>query len=126
MKYKLTLTEEQMRVTQKALEEYFRLRMGQAWDFSDEMAQTGIDLSSKNPEHKKLFDRFITKRDALREIMGAFFRVAFPNGYSEGKSEDSMIAECIWDAIRTERGQNNWGSAMQIGKEPLPDIEKIK
>ena len=123
MTYKVTLTEKQMRVTQVALEEFFRLRMGQSFDFCDDMAMSDTDLSNDNPEHERLFDRFIERRDALQQVMKAFFGIAFPLGYLSAKTDDMMVAECIWDAIRTARGCNHWGSAMQIGSEPSPKIE---
>ena len=121
-KYRITLTEKQMRVTQVALEEYFRLRMGQDMDFSDDMASLETDLSTDNPEHRRIFDRYIDRRDALRQVMKAFFGIAFDGGYLKEKTDDMLIAECIWDAIRTARGCNHWGEAMQIGPEPLPKI----
>ena len=123
MKYRITLTEKQMRITQVALEEYFRLRMGQTIDFCDDMAQLETDLSPDNPEHERLFDRFIDRRDALTQVMKAFYGITFPSGYLTRKTDDMMIAECICDAIRTARGCNRWGEAMPIGSEPVPPIE---
>lgn len=111
---------------QVAVEEFFRLRMGQDMDFSDSMAGLNVDLSSDNPEHRRIFDRFIDRRDALRHVMKAFFGIAFDGGYLTEKTEDMLIAECVWDAIRTARGCNHWGEAMQIGPEPLPKIETEK
>ena len=125
-KYKITLTEKQMRVTQVAVEEYFRLRMGQDMDFSEDMAALNHDLSADNPNHSRIFAEYISRRDHLRELMRAFFRIAFePRGYLNEQTDDMLIAQCIWDAIRTARGCNHWGQAMQMGGEPLPEIEEI-
>lgn len=122
--YRITLTEEQAIVTQIALEEYFRLRMGQDYDFTSEMARMNVDLSQSNPNHDAIFDRYIQRRDHLHEIMSAVFRVAFePSGYLQQKTDRMMEAETIWDAIRTARGCNRWEKAMQIGREPIPGIE---
>lgn len=124
VKYKITLTENQMRVTQIALEEWFRLRMGQAGDFCNDLARMETDLDPKNPEHDRLFDAYISRRDHMREIMGAFFRIAFePFGYLKEKTEDMLIAETVWDSIRCARGQNQWGMPLQMGSEPCPEIE---
>lgn len=121
--YTITLTEAQIRVTQNALEEYFRLRMGQDMDFSEDMAMIGRDLSPDNPNHDGIFEDYLNRRDHLRELMRAFFRIAFePTGYLERKTEDMMIAECIWDAMRCARRLSRWGSALKIGSEPLPEI----
>lgn len=126
-KYKITLTEKQMRITQVALEEYFRLRMGQDLDFSEDMAAINHDLSAENPNHKTIFSEYISRRDHLREIMKAYFRIAFePQGYLSEQTDEMLNAQCIWDAIRTVRGCNHWGHAMQMGGEPLPEIEVIR
>ena len=125
MTYRITLTEEQMRVTMIALEEYFRLRMGQDYEFSNDMAQIRADLSPNNPYHDVLFNEFIHRRDHLRAVMVAYFRIAFePFGYLTEKTDDMMIAECIWDAIRVALGQSRWDRPFAIGKEPVPKIEK--
>lgn len=124
VKYKITLTENQMRVTQIALEEWFRLRMGQGGEFCNDLARMETDLDPKNPEHERLFDAYIARRDHMREIMGAFFRIAFePFGYLKEKTEDMLIAETVWDSIRCARGQNQWGMPLQMGSEPCPEIE---
>ncbi len=122
--YKITLTEEQARVTMIALEEYFRLRMGQDYDFSQDMAGLKIDFSKEKPVQEEVFARYISRRDHLNELMRAYFRIAFePEGYLKEKTEDMMIAECIWDAIRYKRGLSRWDEPFQIGREPSPRIE---
>lgn len=40
----ITLTEKQLRLLQTAMEEYFRLRMGQAWDFADDICAMNVDV----------------------------------------------------------------------------------
>ena len=126
-KYTIELTEEQMRVTQNALEEYLRLRMGQDMEFSTDMAFLGRDMSLENPNHEKIFDGCITRRDHLREIMRAYFRITFePTGYLKEKTEDMMVAECLWDAFRFARGLSRWDQPFQVGSEPTPKITKEK
>lgn len=125
MIYTITLTEEQMRVTQNALEEYFRLRLGQDFDFSTEMAGLCADLSPDNPNHDEIFDAYIHRRDHLREVMRSYFSIAFePYGHLDEKTADMMIAECIWDAIRFARGKSRWDQPFAIGSEPVPKITK--
>lgn len=125
MKYTIELTEEQMRVTQVALEEYFRLRLGQTFDFADDLTSMGVDLSNDNPKHDRLFDRHIANRDWIEEIMKGVFRALWgPYGVPKEKTEDMMIAECIWDLIRFARGQSRWNEPFHIGSEPVPKIEK--
>ena len=123
-KYTIELTENQVSVIQNALEEYFRLRMGQYFEFCDDLASINADLSPDNPNHERLFDMYIARRDHMEEVMRVFFRIAFePTGYLKEKTDDMLIAECIWDAIRCTRGLSNWGSPLHTGSEPVPKIE---
>ena len=123
-KYTIELTENQVRVIQNALEEYFRLRMGQDTEFCMNMAKLNTDLSPYNPHHELIFDKYIQRRNHMEEVMRAFFRIAFePTGYLKEKTDDMLIAECIWDAIRCVRGLSNWGSPLHTGSEPVPRIE---
>lgn len=127
MKYTIELTEKQLSIVQNALEEWFRLRMGQDMDFCDDLAKMNADLSPDNPQHKQIFGYYISRRDHMREIMKAFFRIAFePFGYLTEKTKDMLIAETIWDAIRCARGQSRWGKPLALGGEPCPKIEKEK
>ena len=122
-KYTIELTENQVRVIQNALEEYFRLRMGQDTEFCMDMAELNADLSPDNPHHELIFDRYIQRRDHMQEVMRAFFRIAFePTGYLKEKTDDMLIAECIWDSIRCVRGLSRWGEPFPTGSEPVPKI----
>ena len=121
MRYKIELTEEQMRITEKALEEFFRLRMGQDWDFVDDMATINSDCS-KEPA----FSRMLQRRDHMRELMKALFSIAFePRGHLEKKSDEMLAAEDIWEAIRYARGKGRYESPLHVGPEPFPKVEKV-
>lgn len=125
-KYTIELTEKQISIVQNALEEWFRLRMGQEMDFCNDLAGMGVDLNPDNPNHEYLFNAYISRRDHMQEIMKAFFRVAFePYGYLQEKTEDMLIAETIWDSIRVSRGLSRWGEPLVLGHEPCPKIEKV-
>lgn len=76
-KYRITLNEAQIGLVQKSLKEYFRLRMGQYTDFADDIASLGVDLSPENPDHKRIFDKFLMTRDHIAQMMSTVFRVAF-------------------------------------------------
>lgn len=122
MKYRIELTEEQMRVLERCSELFMRLGMGQTWDLADMLCEGILKGYDKDkPESKVIFERYITKRDALREVLRSAMVIA--HGYPVEKTEDGMIAECIWDAIRVARGTSRWGKAFQIGSEPIPKIE---
>lgn len=123
--YTLTLTEQQARVVQNALEEYFRLRMSQESDFCNDLARMETDLDPENPEHERLFNAYLSRRDHMQELMRAFFKIAFePYGYLRYKTDDMMIAETVWDSIRHARGQSRWSEPFQVGPEPCPKIER--
>ena len=97
--YTIELNDKQLNVIHHALEEYFRLRMGQEFDFCTDIASLNCDLSPDNPKHEWIFDMYIARRDHLQELMRAFFRIAFePSGYLNEKTDDMLIAEDIWDA----------------------------
>ena len=124
-RYQIELTERQMRVLMKYVEITMRLCMGQSWDFCDEIASLNCDLSLENPNHERIFDNFIGRRDHLREIMYCVFRIAFePNGYLEKKSDEMLIAEDIWEAIRVAMDMCKF--PLHVGGEPFPKIEKIE
>lgn len=124
-RYKIELTERQLIAVEKYIEITMRLFMGQDDMFSNEIAELNTDLKSDNPKHH-VFDRFIQRRDHIREVMKAVFQIAFePWGYLKEKSEEMMIIECIWDSIRFYRGVSRWNHPFQIGSEPSPKIEVI-
>ena len=125
MRYTIELTETQISVVERALEEYFRLRMGQDIEFCNDMASLNCDLSPDNPKHEWIFDMYIARRDHLQELMRAFFRIAFePKGYLEEKTESMLVAEDIWDSIRCAMGRSRWGEPLHLSEEPMPKVEK--
>ena len=125
MTYTIEVNEKQLRLIMRMTEEWFRLRMGQETDFCNDMASLNCDLSPDNPKHEWLFDMYIARRDHLQELMRAFFRIAFePTGYLKEKTEDMLIAEDIWDAIRCELVLSRWGTALHTSNEPLPKVVK--
>ena len=125
-KYTIELTENQVRVIQNALEEHFRLRMGQDTEFCTDIAGLNADLSPDNPHHELIFDRYIQRRDHMEEVMRAFFRIAFePTGYLKEKTDDMLIAECIWDSIRCVMELSRLEQQLTTGSETVHKI-KVK
>lgn len=126
-KYKVELTEDQMRVIQNCVETMMRIEMGQVDMLAERLAKYNVDFSQDNPNHERIFDQYITERDAISEVLEAAVRIAFSSwGVPEKKDDDTLIAECIWDAIRTARGINRWGQVLPVGSEPVPKIEVIE
>lgn len=129
MRYTIDLTEEQMRVLENCTNLYMRLSMGQTWDLADMLCEGMLESYAKydrdDPERKVMFERYIVKRNAIRETLGGVMRIAFyPYATPTEKTKDGMICECIWDAIRVARGTSTYGQVLPIGDEPVPKIEK--
>ena len=124
MKYKIEVTEKQMLMLEKCTELYMRLMMGQTIDLANELAFYNYEYQ-KNPEaHSAICEA----RDHINEVLKAVMRIAFyKSGYGvpEQKSEDCMIAECLWDSIRCAQGRSRWGEPFQIGSETIPKIEEV-
>ena len=115
------MTEEQMRVTEHALEFYMRTMLGQGYDIAEDLGFYGFNYESHKEDE---FYRRIAKRDAIRDVIDAVFKIAYgAYGTPKEKTEQLMIVECIWDAIRFARGVSRWDHPFQIGKEPSPKIE---
>ena len=99
--YRLTVTEKQLAVIQTALEWFFRLQMGQFFDYVTEIARNGFVYDKSNPNNSEEFERYIRRRNDSQPIFEMAFRVAQPKLGS--KTEDMMIAEDTWRAIRHYR-----------------------
>lgn len=122
--YKITLTEEQMKVVMRSLEFRARILMGQEFDLANDLAFYDVDMSPDNPKHKEIFDAAIQCRDALSEVAKAMFRIAYPPyGTPQKKGDEVCEALTVWDAVRTALGINFWGKPYQQGSEPIPTIE---
>lgn len=132
-KYRLELTEAQLRVVNAALEEFFRLPLNQWGDLADRLAFKGVDLS--NPETRdRNFDRCITTRDAVRVVFEAAGKILWGHEIPP-KDDQQLIAEDIWQVIRhqlyldsgsTDTWRVDAREAIQWGPEPLPMIKRIE
>jgi hypothetical protein len=99
--YVLTLNERQARITAAALEEYFRLRMGQFEDLSNEIAASGENVHDPNdPEHSRKFNDYIDRRDLISEKLREVVRIAWPRGTVGRVPTEAYVAGDIWRVIR--------------------------
>lgn len=133
-KYTLTITEKQTILIKEALEEYFRIRMNQWGDLADSLVMKGIDLSPNNPNHEKIFERYITEREAVRKVLECAGRIIW-DGQRNDKSEEQLIAEDIWQVIRHQlwkdsENKNDWcvdsREPLRMSDEPLPEMKKVE
>lgn len=97
--YQLTVTENQLRLINTALEEYFRIGMNQ-WDgLADRLSLIGVDLSPEHPNHKWIFDTMIHNRDDVRIVLEAAGRILWPHGLTK-QDEENILLQDIWQVIR--------------------------
>lgn len=124
-KVTIELTERQARTVLAALEEYFRLRMGQANlnGLADDLAFDVYDRSKDTTG--KGFDLAIQRRDNINHVLKAIFHMAWPiYGAPEKKSEPVLIAGDIWSQLRWEMSTKEPYAAtpIQLGPDPLPKV----
>lgn len=124
-KVTIELTERQARTVQVALEEYFRLRMGQASlnGLADDLAFDIYDRSKDTTG--KGFDLAIQRRDNINHVLKAIFHMAWPiYGAPEKKSEPVLIAGDIWSQLRWELSTKEpyVATPIQLGPDPLPKV----
>lgn len=97
-KYRLTLTENQLRVINAALEEYFRAALNQ-WDMlADRLAFRGFNYQNHTDTE---FDRRLVKRDAARHTLDAAGEILM-NRFDNPKQPDEMTAIDMWRILRWE------------------------
>lgn len=127
----LELNEAQAGIVQVALEEWFRLRMGQSYDLANDLAFMGY---KHDKEHPELFDAVITKRNSLECVIKAMFNIAWPHyGTPKEVEPRTHIASDIWSVLRHKIWQaqdhESWSMAgatpIQLGPETLPKITVI-
>lgn len=103
--YNLNMNEEQLVVMFTALEWFFRLQMGQFFDYATTIAKDGYEYDKKNPDNEKLFNEYIFRRDECQEHMQIAYRIAQPRVCD--CTEDMNIAIDMWQAIRYFRWQEH-------------------
>ena len=124
-KITIELTEAQARTVLTAVEEWFRLRIGQGHDLSNGLAFLGYKHSEAKPGE---FDLRIERRDNLDAIIHAMLEIAFPwrkHGISVPIEPEVHIASDIWSQLRYDLNENKdkWTTTpFQMGTEPLPKI----
>lgn len=82
MKYRIEVSEEQLRVIGLAVDEYMRLRMGQFDDLAEDLAYDGIPRV-KALTGKYTYDTDLQKRCSnIKNLFETAYKMAFPpHGY---------------------------------------------
>ena len=136
MRYVLEISEEQAVITKIALEEYFRLRMGQFDDLSVDLAFSGYDRDNYTSEE---FDTRNERRWSAEAVFRVALDVAQPMrkyGMHPEQTIEMRRAMDIWQVIRHKlwkdrRGdEDSWcvdsREPMCMSGEPLPRMERIE
>ena len=137
MKYILEITEKQAEIIKIALEEYFRLRMNQTWDFADDICFDGFNYESHTPEES---DERSERRDMCRDELEKLLNPVHPLHFRGNKFREQTIelrrAQDIWQVIRHKLWIDRHGDKddwcvdsrepMPMTGEPLPKMERVK
>ena len=118
-KVTIELTETQARIVMLAVEEWFRLRMGQPADLASDLALYDVKGD------KDALDQAIMKRGVLEDVIRGMFRIAFPPyGQPRELAHGVNIASDMWSALRYELLDHKdcTFTPYQVGEDPLPKI----
>lgn len=121
-KVTIEMNEKQARIVLTALEEWFRLRMGQEFDLANGLAFMGCQHCKDN---HAAFDSAIQRRDSLQAVIRAMFNIAWPHyGTPSNVDPEVHIASDIWSQLRWELSTKEaWMSTpFRMGPEPMPKI----
>ena len=135
-RYALELSEKQAEIIKIALEEYFRLRMNQTWDFADSLCFE--DLAKNHTEEE--FNKCIENRDMFRDELEKLLNTVHPLHFRGNKFREQTIemrrAQDIWQVIRHKMylecggDPNGWcvdaREPMPMTGEPLPKMERME
>ena len=136
MRYTLELSEEQAEIIKIALEEYFRLRMNQTWDFADSLCFEEFDYENHSKED---FNERIEQRDVLRDELKKLLNKHHPLQLRGGKFREQTLemrrSQDIWQVIRhklyldSSGDPNGWcvdaRKPLKMSDEPLPKMKGI-
>jgi hypothetical protein len=94
-KYRLTVNDRQLRLMLDAIEEYFRIRMGQFFQLSDDLCFSDFG----NGYTKEEFDQAIKDRNEVLDMFKYISRIAF-KGKPSKKTEEMQVGIDMWEMIR--------------------------
>lgn len=135
-RYALELSEDQAEIIKIALEEYFRLRMNQTWDFADSLCFEDL----RENHTKEEFNKCIENRDMFRDELEKLLKKVHPLQLGWNKFREQTIemrrAQDIWQVIRhrlwkdRHGDKNDWcvdaREPMPMTDEPLPKMERME
>lgn len=140
MKYRIEVSEEQLRVIGLAVDEYMRLRMGQFDAFAEELALDGV--ADRIEAYKDDYQRGILNERgySIERMFEAAYKMAYPPHGCRGRQHDSW-GTCIdlvhaiehqqWldspkDKREKPRTTNRSFEPVPLGHEPFQKIERVE
>lgn len=129
---RLDLNETQANILRDALEEYFRIRMGQFDRLTEDLAFYNYNSQA---DKKDTFNEAMIKKEALKEIFYQVRDITWPGThYPEKTIPEALVASDIWSVLRHELFKTSpdlnpgiilASGPIQIGSEPLPKVSTI-
>lgn len=112
MKYILEVSDKQAEIIKIALEEYFRLRMNQWWDFATEVSESGYEYNKENPENDRKFNAYIERRDKSEKMFQEAMRMAQSGDQRPyiPQTDEMLRAQDVWQVIRHQLYLDRGGS----------------
>ena len=136
MKYTLEITEKQAEIIKTALEEYFRLRMNQTWDFADDICFEDLKKNHTDKEFNKCIENRDMFRDELEKLLNKVHPLQFRGNKFREQTIEMRRAQDIWQVIRCRlwkdkhSDKDDWRvdarEPMPMTGEPLPKMERAK
>ena len=136
MRYILELSEEQAEIIKIALEEYFRLRMNQTWDFADSLCFEDLKKNHTEEEFYKCIENRDMFRDELKKLLNKVRPLHFRGGKFREQTIEMHRAQDIWQVIRHRLWKDRHGDKddwcvdarepMPMADEPLPKMERME
>ena len=140
MKYRIEVSEEQLRVIGLAVDEYMRLRMGQFDAFAEELTLDGV--ADRIEAYKDDYQRGILNERgySIERMFEAAYKMAYPPRGYRGRQHDSW-GTCIdivhaiehqqWLDSPVEKREspgttNRSFKPIPLGHEPFPKIERVE
>ena len=140
MKYRIEVSEEQLRVIGLAVDEYMRLRMGQFDALAEELALDGV--ADRIEAYKDDYQRGILNERgySIERMFEAAYKMASPPHGGRGRQLDSW-GPCgvLGHASELQRWRDSPGAKREspgttnrsfkpipLGHEPFPKIERVE
>lgn len=131
-KYTLELTEKQLRLMNRALENWFRLLLNQPREMAETMAERHYKYDKDDPDNDRKFSLYIARRNYIQNILYAAVNCMSGQGGLDPVPDDERIVQDIWSVIKhtlwinQEHPEGFWTDAyppIKMGSEPIAICE---